>query len=87
MLDRADDSAHDRLHLAGDTAAHPIQQPSTMPAALRILTMAQALAAVRALPAWPMTARSGAPNRRIQVQAAVSCQQSAPCPAPAHIDP
>jgi hypothetical protein len=32
---------------------------------LRILAMAQAMAAVRALPARPMMTRSGAPNCRI----------------------
>jgi hypothetical protein len=32
---------------------------------LRILAMARAIAAVRALPAHPMTARSGTPNCRI----------------------
>jgi len=65
MLDRAEDSAHDRPHPEGENAAHPIEPPSTAPAALRILAMAQAMAAVRALPARPMTARSGAPNCRI----------------------
>jgi hypothetical protein len=50
----------------GETAAHPIEPPSTTPAALRILAMAQAMAAVRALPARPMTARSAAPDCRIQ---------------------
>ena len=65
MLDHAEDSAHGLLHPEGETAAHPIEPPSTTPAALRILAMAQAMAAVRALPARPMTARSGAPNCRI----------------------
>jgi hypothetical protein len=53
---------------SGDGAAHPIEQPSTTLAALRILALAQAMAAVRALPSPPMTARSGAPNCRIQAQ-------------------
>jgi hypothetical protein len=65
MLDHAEDSAHGLLHPGGEAAAHPIEPPSTTPAALRILAMAQAMAAVRALPARPMTARSGAPNCRI----------------------
>jgi hypothetical protein len=65
MLDHAEDSAHGLLHPGVETAAHPIEPPSTTPAALRILAMAQAMAAVRALPARPMTARSGAPNGRI----------------------
>jgi hypothetical protein len=64
MLDHAEDSAHGLLHPGGEAAAHPIEPPSTTPAALRILAMAQAMAAVRALPARPMTARSGAPNCR-----------------------
>jgi hypothetical protein len=58
-------SGHDRLHQQGESAAHPIELPSTTLAALRILAMAQAMAAVRALPSRPMTARSGAPNCRI----------------------
>jgi hypothetical protein len=49
----------------GGSAAHPIEPPSGTPAALRILAMAAAIAAVRALPARPLTARSGAPNCRI----------------------
>jgi len=65
MLGHAEDSAHGLLHPRGEAAAHPIEPPSTTPAALRILAMAQAMAAVRALPARPMTARSGAPNCRI----------------------
>jgi hypothetical protein len=43
---------------------HPIEPPSATLAALRILAMAHAIAAVRALPARPMTARSGASNCR-----------------------
>jgi hypothetical protein len=65
MLDRAEDSAHSLLHPGCEAAAHPMEPPSTTPAALRILTMAQAMAAVHALPARPMTARSGAPNCQI----------------------
>jgi hypothetical protein len=38
---------------------HPIEPPSATLAALRILAMAHAIAAVRALPARPMTTRSG----------------------------
>jgi hypothetical protein len=68
MLDRAEDYAHDRPHPEGEDSAHPIEPPSTAPAALRILAMAQAMAVARALPAQPMTARSGAPNCRIWVQ-------------------
>jgi hypothetical protein len=59
-------SGHDRLHQQGESAAHPIELPSTTLAALRLLAMAQAMAAVRVLPSRPMTARSGAPNCRIQ---------------------
>ena len=66
MPDHAEDSAHGLLHPEGETAAHPIEPPSTTPAARRILAMAQAMAAVRALPARSMTARSGAPSCRIQ---------------------
>ena len=65
MLDHAEDSAHGLLHPVSEAAANPIEPPSTTPAALRILAMAQAMAAVRALPARTMTARSGAPNCRI----------------------
>jgi hypothetical protein len=65
MLDHAEDPAHGLLQPEGGTAAHPIEPASTTPAALRILAMAQAMDAVRALPARPMTARSGAPNCRI----------------------
>jgi hypothetical protein len=56
--------AHGGPHLAGETATHPIEPPSATLAALRILAMAHAIAAVRALPARPMTARSGAANCR-----------------------
>jgi hypothetical protein len=59
------DSGHDQSPQPGDGAAHPIELPSTTLAALQILAMAQAMAAVRALPSRPMTARSGAPNCRI----------------------
>jgi hypothetical protein len=55
---------HDGPHLAGETATHPIEPPSATLAALRILAMAHAIAAVRALPARPMTGRSGASNSR-----------------------
>jgi hypothetical protein len=65
MPDHAEDSAHGLPLPEGETAATPIEPPSTTPAALRILAMAQAMAAVRALPARPMTARSGAPNCRL----------------------
>jgi hypothetical protein len=65
MLDHAEDSAQGLLQPGGETAAHPIEPPSTTPAALRILAMAQAMAAVRALPTRPTTARSGATNCRI----------------------
>lgn len=64
-FDSADECAHGRPYLLGEYAAHPIKPPSTPLAALRILAMAQAMAAVRALPAGPMTACSGAPNCRI----------------------
>ena len=66
VLAGSGDSGHDRPHQSGDGAAHPIELPSTTLAALRILAMAQAMAAVRALPSRPMTARSGAPNEGIQ---------------------
>jgi hypothetical protein len=56
--------AHDGPQAAGETATHPIEPPSATLAALRILAMAHAIAAVRALPARPMTARSGASNCR-----------------------
>jgi hypothetical protein len=64
MLDHAEDSAHALLHRGGEATAHLIEPPSTTPAVLRILAMAQAMAAVPALPARPTTARSGAPNCR-----------------------
>ncbi|MCL4740545.1 MAG: hypothetical protein KJZ81_20255 [Burkholderiaceae bacterium] len=64
-LDVLDESGHDAAHLSGERAAHPIEPPSTTLAALQILAMARAIAAVCALPARPMTARSGAPNCRI----------------------
>jgi hypothetical protein len=64
-LDAANEFGHGRPPLSGEYAAHPIKPPSTPLAALRILAMAQAMAAVRALPAGPMTACSGAPNCRI----------------------
>ncbi|RPE65065.1 hypothetical protein EDC62_2191 [Tibeticola sediminis] len=44
------------------SAAHPFESPSGAGAALQILAMTSAMAAVCALPARPMTARSGAPN-------------------------
>ncbi|RPE66838.1 hypothetical protein EDC62_1912 [Tibeticola sediminis] len=47
------------------SAAHPFEPPSGPGAALQILAMAPAMAVVCALPARPMTARSGAPNCRI----------------------
>jgi hypothetical protein len=56
--------AHDGPHPAGETATHPIEPPSATLAALRILAMAHANAAVRALPARPMAPRSGASNCR-----------------------
>jgi hypothetical protein len=68
VLAGSGDSGHDRPHQSGDGAAHPIELPSTTLAALRLLAMAQAMAAVRALPSRPMTARSGAPNCRIQAE-------------------
>ncbi|RPE70737.1 hypothetical protein EDC62_1224 [Tibeticola sediminis] len=46
-------------------AAHPFESPSGAGAALQILAMARAMAVVCALPARPMTTRSGAPNCRI----------------------
>jgi hypothetical protein len=64
-LDVLNETGHDGPHLLGEHAAHPIEPPSTTLAALRMLAMATAMAALRALPARPMTARSGAPNRRI----------------------
>jgi hypothetical protein len=65
VLAGSEDSGHDRLRQQGESAAHPIELPSTTLAALRILAMAQAMAAVRALPSRPPTARSGAPDCRI----------------------
>ena len=53
-------------HLHGESAARPIEPPSNALAALRILAMALAIAAVRALSSRPMAARSGAPNFRIE---------------------
>ena len=47
------------------SAAHPFEPPSGPGAALQILAMAPAMAVVCALPARPMTARTGAPNCRI----------------------
>ncbi|WP_287918022.1 hypothetical protein [Tibeticola sp.] len=47
------------------SAAHPFESPSGPGAALQILAMASAMAVVCALPARPMTSRSGAPNCRI----------------------
>jgi hypothetical protein len=64
----AGDSGYDQPHQWGDGAAHPIELPSTTLAALRLLAMAQAMAAVRVLPSRPMTARSGAPNCQIQAE-------------------
>ncbi|HMN75244.1 MAG TPA: hypothetical protein PKC97_04205 [Burkholderiaceae bacterium] len=61
----ADFPRHDHAHLLGDSATHPIAPPSGALAALRILAMAQAIAAVRALPAHPISARSGASNCRM----------------------
>ena len=52
--------------LRGESAAYPIEPPSNALAALRILAMALAIAAFRALPSRPTTARSGAPNFRIE---------------------
>jgi len=49
----------------GDDAAHPIEAASGTRAVWRMLAMAQAIAALRAWPAHPMPARSGAPNCRI----------------------
>jgi hypothetical protein len=43
----ADFPRHDHAHLLGDSATHPIAPPSGALAALRILAMAQAIAAVR----------------------------------------
>ena len=59
------DGAPDDPHLSGEDAAHAIRPPSNALAALQILAMASAIAAVCALPARPMTTRSGAPNCRI----------------------
>jgi hypothetical protein len=47
------------------SAAHPFEPPSGPGAALQILAMAPAMAVVCALPACPMTTRTGAPNCRI----------------------
>lgn len=47
-----------------ESASHPIASPSDALAALGTLEMAHATAAVRAMPAHPMTASSGAPNCR-----------------------
>jgi hypothetical protein len=66
VLDVGDENGHDRVHLSGEHAAHPIEPPSTTRAALRLLAMARAMSALRALPARPMTAPSGAPICRIQ---------------------
>jgi hypothetical protein len=44
---------HDQPHHQGAGAAHPTELPSTTLAALRILTMAQAMAAVRVVPSRP----------------------------------
>jgi hypothetical protein len=67
VLDVGDENGHDRLHLSGERAAHPIEPPSTTRAALRMLAMARAVAALRALPARPMTARSRAPICRLRL--------------------
>jgi len=66
MQDRAGSTEvnHEPSHPLGEDAAHPIEPPSATLAVLRILAMARAIAAVRALPERPMTARSGAPNCR-----------------------
>ncbi|QLP99612.1 MAG: hypothetical protein HZY78_04540 [Burkholderiaceae bacterium] len=53
------------VHLLGECAAWPIEPPSGVQAALQILAMAPAIAAVCALPAHPMTARSTMLNCRI----------------------
>jgi hypothetical protein len=60
----ADDSAHDRFHRLGESATHPSEPRWTTLAALRILAMPLGIAVVRALPARPITARSGAFNCR-----------------------
>jgi hypothetical protein len=65
VLDVGEENSHDRAHLSGEHAAHPSGPPSTTLAALRMLAMARAMSALRALPARPMTARSGAPICRI----------------------
>jgi hypothetical protein len=65
VLDVGDENGHDRIHMSGEHAAHPIEPPSTTLAALRMLAMARAMAALRALPARPMTTRSGARICRI----------------------
>ena len=68
VLEFSNKVGHGGLHLLGESATHPIDPPSAVPAALRILAMAQAIAVVRALPARPMMARSDASNCRIQAQ-------------------
>jgi hypothetical protein len=65
VLDMGDENGHDRIQLSGERAAHPSGPPSTTLAALRMLAMARAMSALRALPARPMPARSGAPICRI----------------------
>jgi hypothetical protein len=56
--------AHERLHLLGESATHPIEPRYATPAVLRMLAMPQGIAALRALPARRIAARSGASNCR-----------------------
>ena len=83
MLDHHEGSAHGLIHPGGETAAQPTEPPSTTPAALRILAMAQAMAAVRVLPARPMMNHSGAPDCRSQAERGGSAPAGAPEPIPA----
>lgn len=57
--------ARTAAHLDGEKAAYPIDPPSGTGAALQILAMASAMAVVCALPAHPMTDRSGTLNCQI----------------------
>jgi hypothetical protein len=79
VLAGSGDGGHDRPHQKGDGAAHPTERPSTTLAALRILAMAQAMAALGALPSRPITARSGTPDCRIQTESRPN-YTGRPCP-------
>jgi len=59
-----DDCTHDHYHRLGESATHPIEPRCTTPAALQILAMPLGIAAVCALPARRIAARSGAFNCR-----------------------